>query len=213
MRALPLVGGGQRRDAADARIEALGDALDHAAFARGVAALEDHDDLQLLLLHPVLQFHQLALQAQQLLEVNLAVEPVAGVAVVGAILKRLEPVVVELHLDFFVERVLKVGVDQFAHIGAVGRVGHRDPLVWRVALSLSVAPKIPASFDGGMTAGGSHTVIPKSLKGPLGGSIHTPRQHSYKCHFSPIYWPGTGGDLHAAADDRKPEGRSLCDAL
>jgi hypothetical protein len=82
------------------------------------------------MLHPVLQLHELALQAQQLLEVMLAVEPVVGVAVVrGAILKRLEPVVVELHLDFFVERVLKVGVNQFAHVGAVGRVGHRDPLV------------------------------------------------------------------------------------
>jgi hypothetical protein len=44
LRALALVRSGQRRDAADAWIEALGDALDHAALAGGVAALEDHDD-------------------------------------------------------------------------------------------------------------------------------------------------------------------------
>ena len=80
------------------------------------------------MLYPVLQLHEFALQAQQLLEVMLAVQSVVGVAVVGAALKRLEPVIVELHLDFFVERVLKVGVNQFAHVGAVGRVGHRDPL-------------------------------------------------------------------------------------
>ncbi len=91
------------------------------------------------MLHPVLQLHQLALQAEQLLEVMLAVEPVVGVAVVGAILQRLEPVVVELHLDFFVERVLKVGVNQFAHVGAVGRIGHRDPLFCRVFAVMNLA--------------------------------------------------------------------------
>jgi hypothetical protein len=41
---------------------------------------------------------------------------------VGAALERLEPVVVELHLDLFVERILKVGVDQLAHVDAVHRV-------------------------------------------------------------------------------------------
>ena len=55
-----------------------------------------------------------------------------GVAIVAAALERLEPVVVELQLDLFVERVLKVGVNQFAHVGSVGRVGHRDPLFGRV---------------------------------------------------------------------------------
>ena len=66
LRALALGRRGQRHDAADARIEPLGDALDRAALAGGVAALEDHDDLQLLVLHPVLQLHQLVLQAEQL---------------------------------------------------------------------------------------------------------------------------------------------------
>ena len=36
------------------RIEALRNPLDDAALAGGVAALEDHDDLELLMLHPVL---------------------------------------------------------------------------------------------------------------------------------------------------------------
>ena len=39
---------GQRRDAADARIEALRDALDDAALACGVATFEEDDDLELL---------------------------------------------------------------------------------------------------------------------------------------------------------------------
>jgi hypothetical protein len=65
----------QGHDAADARIEPLGDALDHAALAGGVAALEQHHDLELAGAdHPVLQLHELALQPEQLGEVELAVE-------------------------------------------------------------------------------------------------------------------------------------------
>ena len=74
LRALAVVGRGQRRDTADPRIEALGDALDHAALAGGVAALEEHDHLELVVLDPVLQLHQLALQAEQLLEIDVAVD-------------------------------------------------------------------------------------------------------------------------------------------
>ena len=50
LRALALVRRRQRDDAADARIEALRDALDDAALAGRIAALEDHDDLELLVL-------------------------------------------------------------------------------------------------------------------------------------------------------------------
>ena len=64
LRALALVRRGQRDDAADARIEALGDALDHAALAGGIAAFEEHDDLELLCDDPVLQLDQLVLQAE-----------------------------------------------------------------------------------------------------------------------------------------------------
>ena len=62
LRALALVRRRQRHDAADARVQALGDALDDAALAGGIAPLEDHHDLQLVGLHPVLQLDQLALQ-------------------------------------------------------------------------------------------------------------------------------------------------------
>ena len=72
LRALALVRRRQRRDAADARIEALRDALDDAALAGRIAPFEDHDDLELLRDDPVLQLDELALQPEQLLEVELA---------------------------------------------------------------------------------------------------------------------------------------------
>ncbi len=46
--ALALVGRGQRGHPADARVQALGDALDGPALAGRVAALEQHHDLELL---------------------------------------------------------------------------------------------------------------------------------------------------------------------
>jgi hypothetical protein len=61
-------------DAADPRIETLGDPLDDAALAGGVAALEDDDHLELVVLDPVLQLDQFALQPKQLLEVDGPVE-------------------------------------------------------------------------------------------------------------------------------------------
>ena len=41
---------------------ALGDALDDAALARGIAALEDHDDFEAGVLDPFLELHQLHVQ-------------------------------------------------------------------------------------------------------------------------------------------------------
>ena len=64
----------QRDDAEDARADALGDRLDRAALAGRVAPLEDDDDAQPLVLHPVLQRAQLALQPGQLLLVVLALQ-------------------------------------------------------------------------------------------------------------------------------------------
>ena len=51
------------------RVEALGDALDHAALAGRVAALEDDHDLQALLLDPFLELDQLLLKGVQLAQV------------------------------------------------------------------------------------------------------------------------------------------------
>ena len=73
--ALAFGGLGQRHHAAGARVEALGDALDRAALAGGVAPLEDDDHPQALLLDPGLQLHQLDLQPGQLRLVGLLVEP------------------------------------------------------------------------------------------------------------------------------------------
>ena len=46
--------------------------VDHPAFARRVSPLENDDKLELLGLDPVLELDELALQAQQLLEISAA---------------------------------------------------------------------------------------------------------------------------------------------
>ena len=63
LRLLALCRRAQGHDAADARIERLGDALDGAALAGGVAALEEHHDAQAFVANPLLQLDQLDLQA------------------------------------------------------------------------------------------------------------------------------------------------------
>ena len=64
------MGARKRDDAADARVEALGDALDDAALAGGVAPLEEHDDLEALQPYPFLQLEELELQAGQFVDVG-----------------------------------------------------------------------------------------------------------------------------------------------
>ena len=141
LRALALAGGRQRRDAADPRIEALRDALDDAALAGGVAAFEDHDDLELLVLHPVLQLDQLALQPEQLPEIDATIDggPVRMLGHLGQQLR--QPVVVDLQLELLVEAVEHLVVhaillpailgrrDVFSHgpINRPPRDGRREP--------------------------------------------------------------------------------------
>ena len=103
LRALPLVRRRKRGDAADPRIEPLGDALDDAALAGGIAALENHHHLELLVLHPALQFDQLALQAEQFLEVDAAVDGLFRGVVGELVGQRVEAVVVDLQFQFLVE--------------------------------------------------------------------------------------------------------------
>jgi hypothetical protein len=55
--------------ATDARVQRLGDALDDAALAGGIAALEQHADPEALQAHPFLHLEQLELQAHQLVDV------------------------------------------------------------------------------------------------------------------------------------------------
>ena len=76
---LPVGGRRQRDDAEDPRADPLGQPLDHAALAGGVAALEDDDDAGAGLLHPGLQVGDLDLQAGEFLLVGL----VAGLLRLG----------------------------------------------------------------------------------------------------------------------------------
>ena len=61
----------QRHKSKDARADALGERPDGAALARGVAALEDDDDAQPLLLDPILEMTQPGLKLAQFLLVFL----------------------------------------------------------------------------------------------------------------------------------------------
>jgi hypothetical protein len=136
--AFPFARRRQRRHAADPRVEALGDALDDATLAGRVAALEQDDQLELLVHDPVLQFDQLALQPKQFLEIEAAVQignPLAGGGCLGDQL--VHAVVIDFHFQFFVETVEHFGRDaplelQFlaglvcAHPGTSCRVRHRN---------------------------------------------------------------------------------------
>src|SRR5215813_9835078 len=95
----------QRRDPADARIEALRDPFDDPALSRRVAPLEDDHDLELLPHDPVLQLHQLALQAKQLLEVDATIDRLR-LRMLGDLGQQLgQAIVVDLHLEFFVDGI------------------------------------------------------------------------------------------------------------
>src|SRR4029077_8764391 len=61
----------QRCNAGDAGVEVLRDALDRAALAGGIAALEEHDDPLPLRLAPFLDLDQLGLEPPQLPLVDL----------------------------------------------------------------------------------------------------------------------------------------------
>src|SRR5262249_58944754 len=129
LRVFALAGGGQRRDPADARIEPLGDALDHAALAGGVAALEDHDHLELAVLHPVLQLDQFALQAQQLLEIDVTVERRKPLMDRLGVPELSEFAVVELELKLLVEVVAQILPDPLMDGLVILRV-HRGSFPW-----------------------------------------------------------------------------------
>ena len=81
LRLLPLGRRRQGDDAEDPRADALDDALDHAALAGRVAALEDDDDPRARLLHPGLQVRDLDLQPGELLLVG----AVAGLLRLGRV--------------------------------------------------------------------------------------------------------------------------------
>jgi hypothetical protein len=91
--------------AADPRVEPLGDALDDAALAGGIAAFKDDHDLELVLLNPGLQFHQFALQAEQFLEVDPPIDGLFGGMAEELVGQHVEPIVIDIKFQFLVEAV------------------------------------------------------------------------------------------------------------
>ncbi len=67
-------GGAQGHDPANAWIHGLGNSLDDAPLAGGVATFEDQHDLQFFVLDPFLQFDQFDLQPGQLFLVHLVLD-------------------------------------------------------------------------------------------------------------------------------------------
>jgi hypothetical protein len=111
LRALAVVGRGQRRHAAHARVQALGDALDHAALAGLHRALEEDHHLVAGGHHPVLQLDQLALQAKQLAEIVAPVLAVQREVGRGVARQRGDRAVFQLQLQLFVVAVEQVAVN------------------------------------------------------------------------------------------------------
>jgi hypothetical protein len=116
----------QRHHLAAARIEPLRHPLDDAALAGDIAALEQHDHLELAVDHPVLQLDELFLQPQQLLEIFPAVHPVRGGATV--VEQRVEPVVVDFELELLVDAVDELVMDPVAKLGLAGVDAHLVPI-------------------------------------------------------------------------------------
>ncbi len=83
---LALCGRAERHDAADARVQALGDALDDAALPGGVAALEDDHDTQALQANQFLQLDQLELQMGEFVEIFIVFGRLAWLRAVGQVL-------------------------------------------------------------------------------------------------------------------------------
>ena len=61
----PLGGRAQGDDTILPRVHSMGDALYHAAFSCGIAPLENHNDLELFGVDPLLQFHKFALKRKK----------------------------------------------------------------------------------------------------------------------------------------------------
>ncbi len=86
-------------------VEALRDTLDRAALAGGIAAFEDHHDLELLVLDPVLKLHQFVLKAEEFAEVDLAVERRLGLMRHAVDDELIELILVHLHFQLLIEAV------------------------------------------------------------------------------------------------------------
>jgi hypothetical protein len=124
---------GRRRKgdgATDTRVQPLGDTFDHAALAGGVAALEQHDDLELSGDHPVLQPDQFALQSQQLGEVEFPVDSFVLWQVAVAMLGQAgQHFVAQFELEVLVDAVGQFPADAVLQRLAVPFALHAKPSI------------------------------------------------------------------------------------
>ena len=110
LRLFAFAGRRQRHRAADAGVQALGDAFDDAPLAGRVAAFEDHRKLVTRMNNPVLQLDQLCLETEQFAEI---VPPRHGI-VTGDVSERLPRLlgnreIVDLEFELLVETVQDFG--------------------------------------------------------------------------------------------------------
>ena len=103
LRALAVIGCWQGRYAAYPGIQTLRDPFDGPAFACCIAAFKNDDNPGLALHNPVLQFHQLTLKMKQMAEV---LKPIAFGF--HRLTLGMFNLVIELHLQFFVQAVQNV---------------------------------------------------------------------------------------------------------
>ena len=112
----------QRHDSADAGVHALGDPLDDAPFAGGVAALEQDDDFQPLVLDPFLQLDEFDLQPGQFRFVDFVFQlgAVGGQSVIVVRLRSTVGVSIRL------AQVVSLTLLLFAFLGFQGLTLHDD---------------------------------------------------------------------------------------
>ena len=116
-----VVGCGQGRNPAHTWVQALGDAFDHATFARRVTAFKQNDHAVAGFDHPVLQHHQLRLEAQEFTEVAHSSLSIAWGGV-----WTIEQTVIKFKLELFVHAVEQV-FTQLAQLFFGDLLGHDGP--------------------------------------------------------------------------------------
>src|SRR5688572_14006509 len=123
LRTLAVVRCRERHDAAYARIEPLGDALDGTTLAGSVTTFEQDDDLLARGHHPILQLHEFRLEPEQLPEV---VSPIVLLRLsIGCRSHAWERMVIlDLHLQFFIVTVRKVAADAEDELIVIDRWQH-----------------------------------------------------------------------------------------
>jgi hypothetical protein len=71
LRLLPLWGSGQRHHATESRVQALGDAFDHAAFPSAIAPSKITTSFSLRVGDPILKLNQLCMEREERAEFEL----------------------------------------------------------------------------------------------------------------------------------------------